>query len=184
VWKRVPAEDGGSPATDLSTRLLWVPFSLLAGMLVWISAENVPRPADDVWILLARVREFLELGRLGTGGDSFSRLALNGWLPEQTMLSLVSGLNPVTLVLWYMSPALVVVALLTHYALARTLLENEKAALVIGSLAALFFLVGFGSLSFDSVLAPSREFASYITEDKFVARYVFLPVALSLAILF
>jgi len=84
-----PGRGWRKPATDISTRLLWVPFSLFAGMLAWISAENVPCPTDDIWIVLARVREFFELGGLGAGGDSFSRLVLNGWLSEQTMLSLV-----------------------------------------------------------------------------------------------
>jgi tetratricopeptide (TPR) repeat protein len=128
------------------------------------------------------VRDLLESGRLSNSG--FSRLALNGWLPEQSVLSWISGLDPVTLVLQYLAPTLVVVALLALYALARTLLSNEKAALVIVSLSALFFLVAFGSTSFHSVLAPGGEFVRYVTEDKFVARYVFLPVALSLAILF
>jgi hypothetical protein len=182
-WKRVPEEDVERSVVGLSTKLLWVPFLLLTGMLAWISASNVPKPAEDAWVYLSYVRDFLESGRLGAGASS-SRLTVNGWLPEQSMLSLVSGLDPVTLVLRYLAPTLVVMALLALYVLARTLLKNEKAALVIGSLSALFFLIGLGSSSFNSVLAPATEFIDHITEDKFVARYLFLPVALSLAILF
>lgn len=177
----------------LSTRLLWVPFVLLAGVLAWISAMKVPRPAEDAWFYLSLVRNLFETGELEAGGFSleagglevgdFSRLTLNGWLPQQSMLSTISGLDPVVLVLQYLAPTLVVVALLALYALARVLLENEKAALVIGSLSALFLLVSFSSPSFKSVLAGG-ELVNYITEDKFVARYIFLPVALSLAILF
>jgi tetratricopeptide (TPR) repeat protein len=180
--KRMPEVGGERPATDVSTRLLWAPFLLFAGMLAWISSANVPGPGEDSWIYLSRVRVLSQFDQLAA--NLGSRLDINGWLPEQAVLSLVSGLDPVALVLRYLSPTLVVVALLALYALARTLLENEKAALVIGSLAALFFLVGFGASSFDSVLAPSGEFVNRITEDKYVARYVFVPVALSLAILF
>jgi len=167
---------------DLSTSLLWVPFSLLMGALAWISATNLPRPAEDAWIYLARVRDFFELGEIKAAG--FSRLAVNGWLPEQAELSLISGLDPVALMLRYLSPTLVVVALLALYALARTLLQNQKGALVICSLFALFFLANFGSPSFNSVLAPGGELIHRITEDKYVARYAFLPVALSLAVIF
>jgi tetratricopeptide (TPR) repeat protein len=181
--QRVPAEDEEGSAIERSTMLLWVPFLLLTGVLARISAASVPKAGDDVWIYLSYIRSFLESGRLSTSGAS-SRLAVNGWLPEQSVLSSISGLDPVDLVLRYLAPALVVVALLALYALARTLLKNEKAALVIGSLAALFFLVALGSLSFHSVLAPAGEFVDHITEDKFIARYAFLPVALSLAILF
>jgi len=178
--RKIPAEGEGCPATDLSAALLWVPFLLLAGVLAWNSMASVPRPGEDAWIYLAYVRDLLGSGRLGGA----SRAAVNGWLPEQGMLSSISGLDPVPLVLRYLAPTLVVVALLALYALTRTLLKNEKAALTVGSLSALFFLISFGSPSFHSVLAPTKEFVSFITEDKFVARYIFLPVALSLALLF
>ena len=183
VRKRVPAESSEERSViDLSTALLWAPFSLLVGALAWISAANMPRPAEDAWVYLAHVRDLFELGRYDSAG--FSRLAVNGWLPEQAELSLISGLDPVTLVLRYLAPTLVVVALLALYALAHTLLQNEKAALVVSSLSALFLLASFGSPSFHSVLAPTGEFVDRITEDKYLVRYVFLPMALSLAILF
>src|SRR5215216_2540475 len=77
--KRVPARSSEErPGMDLSTSLLWVPFSLLMGALAWISATNLPRPAEDAWIYLARVRDFFELGEIKAAG--FSRLAVNGWL--------------------------------------------------------------------------------------------------------
>jgi tetratricopeptide (TPR) repeat protein len=182
IRKRVSAEGEEHPKIDLSTALLWVPFSLLMGALAWISAVNLPRPAEDAWIYLAHVRDIVELGSLKAHGSS--RLLINGWLPEQAGLSRISGLDPIELVLRYLAPTLIVVALLALYALARTILKNEKAALVIGSLSALFFLVNFGSPSFHSILAPGGEFIDRITEDKYVARYIFLSVALSLAILF
>ena len=182
VRKRIPAEDEERSETDFSTVLLWAPFSLLTGALAWISAMNLPRPTEDAWVYLTYIREYFELGKLNAGG--FSRLAVNGWSPVQAELSLISSLDPVTLVLRYLAPTLIVVALLALYALARTLLQNEKAALVIGTLSALFFVADFGSPSFRSVLAPVGEFVERITEDKYVVCYIFLPVALSLAILF
>jgi hypothetical protein len=180
--RSTPTEGEDRSGRDLSTWLLWVPFSLVAGVLAWIAASNTPRPGEDTWIYLSYVRDLLESGRLLVA--DFSRLELSGWLPEQVVLSSLSGLDPVTLVLRYLAPTLVVVALLALYALTRALLQNEKAALVIGALSALFFLVGFGSSSFESVLAPGGEFINRITEDKFVVRYIFVPVALSFAILF
>ncbi len=182
VRKRIPAEDEKRSETDLSTVLLWAPFSLLIGALGWVSAVHVPRPPEDAWLYLAYIREFFELEELNAA--NFSRLAVNGWLPEQAELSLISGLDPVTLVLRYLAPTLVVMALLALYALASILLQNEKAALVISSLSALFFVANFGSPSFNSALVPTGEFLERITEDKYVVCYVFLPVALSLAILF
>jgi hypothetical protein len=72
------------------------------------------------------------------------------------------------------------VALLCFYALARTLLKSEAAALLAGCLCALFFLVNLNYTHFSF----GGEFVGRIAEDKFVARFLFLPVSLALAFVY
>ena len=55
----------------------------------------------------------------------FSRAKVNGWLLEQAALSRVSGLDTIELVLRYLTPTLVVVALLMVYALALAIVEER-----------------------------------------------------------
>ena len=84
------------------------------------------------------------------------------------------------LVLDYLAPTLVFVSLLAFYALARTLIKSEAAALLSGCLYALFFLINIEP----SVFTFGGEFISRITEDKFVAKFLFLPVSLVFAFAF
>jgi hypothetical protein len=73
-----------------------------------------------------------------------------------------------------------VVALLAFYALARVLFKSEAAALLSGCLFALFYLVNLEP----SLLSFGGEFVGRMAEDKFVTRFVFLPVALALSVAF
>jgi tetratricopeptide (TPR) repeat protein len=175
------------PRSGFPLNLLWVPFAGLGAVMAYTSVVSSKSPSGDTWFYLAWVREFMSAESLGsyypysgTKLDSFSRLAANGWLLEQASLSRISGIDPVELVLTYLSPALVVVALLAFYALARILFENESAALLASSLAALFFLFYLDS----SLQSPSGEFVGRITEDKYATRYIFLTVALGFAVVF
>jgi hypothetical protein len=86
----------------------------------------------------------------------------------------------VELVVGYLAPTLVVVALLCFYALARTLLRSEAAALLAGCLCALFFLVNLNYTHFSF----GGEFVGRIAEDKFVARFLFLPISLAFAFVY
>ena len=70
----------------------------------------------------------------GTEAQGFSRLMLNGWLMIQAAFSGVSGINAVNLASGYLVPALVLFSLLAFYWLARTLFEDEGAALFAGAL--------------------------------------------------
>ena len=100
--------------------------------------EHVPELLGDVWIYLSWVREYLGGDRLASVEPFFgsrvdlSRARINGWLLEQAAVSKVSGVDPVELAFSYLNPALVVVAFLVFYALARVLFESEKAALFSG----------------------------------------------------
>jgi hypothetical protein len=166
--------------------LLWVPFLALVAALSYISRINAPSFYGDVWVYLSWVREFLGGDRLASeepyfGGEvDLSRARINGWLLEQAAFSRVSGMDPVDLLFSYLNPALVVVALLAFYALARVLFKSEKAALFCGCLYALFFLVHLSA----SRLGFGGEFVQRLVEDKLASKFLFLPMALAFAAAF
>ena len=166
--------------------LLWAPFLLLVAALAAVSRYNAPSFLGDIWVYLSWIREFLGGAMLASEEPYFgedvgiSRARINGWLLIQTAFSRVSGLDPIDLVFSYMNPALVVVALLAFYALARVLLKSERAALFCGCLYALFFLVHLSA----SRLGFGGEFAQRLLEDKLAAKFFFLPMALAFAVVF
>ena len=182
LWRQMAADE------TRSTRVsgwLWAPFVASGAALAAVSGLRVPRPYDDIWVYLAWVREFSNADRLAVHEPYFgdlvgevSRARINGWLLEQAALARASGLDPVDMALVYLNPALVIVALLAFYALARVLFRSEGAALVAGCLYAMFFLAHLDA----SLSSFGGELVARAAEDKFVARFVFLPVALSLAV--
>ena len=173
---------------ELSDRggLLWVPFAALVAALAYIARITAPSYYGDVWIYLSWIREYLGGDRLASvepffGGDvGLSRARINGWLLEQTAVARVSGVDPVDLAFSYLNPALVVVAFLVFYALARILFESEGAALLSGCLYSLFFMVHLSQ----SRIAWGGEFVQRLPEDKLVAKFLFLPLALACAFAF
>ncbi len=166
--------------------VLWVPFGVLVAALAYIARITAPSYYGDVWIYLSWVREYLSGDRLASvepffGGDvGLSRARINGWLLEQAAVARVSGVDPVDLAFSYLNPALVVVAFLAFYALARILFESEGAALLSGCLYSLFFLVHLSQ----SRIAWGGEFVQRLPEDKLVAKFLFLPLALACAFAF
>jgi hypothetical protein len=166
---------------------LWAPFALLCGVLAFVGVRRVPSSYDDIWVYLSWVRDFADSERLalvdpyfGERIAGFSRAKVNGWLLEQAALSRVSGLDTIELVLRYLTPTLVVVALLMVYALAFTIFESERAAVLIASVYALFHII----LIQPSVHNVGVELAARISEDKYAARFLILPVTLLFALLF
>ena len=166
--------------------LLWAPFAALVAALAYIARITSPSYYGDIWIYLSWVREYLSGDRLASvepffGGDvDLSRARINGWLLEQAAVARVSGVDPVDLVFSYLNPTLVVVALLVFYALARTLFKSEKAALLSGCLYSLFFLIHLSQ----SRITWGGEFVQRLPEDKLVAKFLFLPLALACAYAF
>ena len=138
------------------------------------------------------MREFLSTDKLALFEPYFgseasqSRAQINAWLLEQAALSRISGVDPMALVFDYLVPTLVVISLLAFYALARTLFKSEAAALLAGCLYALFFLVNLSpeTYAFGGDYPLQGGFISRVAEDKFLARFLFLPVALNLAFAF
>jgi hypothetical protein len=183
--RRRQSEEDAAPH-DLSGGWLWVPFLLLGAALAAVARAKVPHPYNDIWVYLAYVRDFLEADRLALHEPYFgevtelSRAQINGWLLQQAAFSRISGIDPVVLVLDYLAPTLVFVSLLAFYALGRILFKSEGGALLAGCLYALFFLFHLEP----SVFTFGGEFISRITEDKFAAKFVFLPVSLAFAFAF
>ena len=181
---RAGADDGaqGPPAG-----WLWAPLALLGGGLAFVATRRVPSNYDDAWVYLSWVRDFMGAERLALRDPYFgertaelSRVKVNGWLLEQAALSRVSGLDPIEMVLRYLTPTLIVVALLAVYALARVLLKSERAAVLSATVYALFHVVFIEP----SVHNVGVELAVRIAEDKHAARFLVLPVALLSAALF
>ena len=174
---------GHEPAAGWS----WAPLALLGGGLAFVATRRVPSSYDDIWVYLAWVKDFAGAQRLALRDPYFgervgelSRVKVNGWLLEQAALSRVSGLDPIELVLRYLTPTLVVVALLAVYALARTLLKSERGAVLCATVYALFHVVFIEP----SVHNVGVELAARIPEDKHAARFLVLPVALLAAAIF
>ena len=166
--------------------LLWVPFVLLVSAMAYIARTTAPSVFGDIWIYLSWVREYLGGDRLASvepffGGDvGLSRAKINGWLLQQAAVSRVSGVDPIDLVFSFLNPALVVVAFLVFFALARILFKSERAALVSGCLYALFFLMHLSQ----SRITWGGEFVQRLPEDKMVAKFLFFPLALACAYAF
>src|SRR5215204_1145798 len=126
---RPEQEDPGRDGVEPSDRggLLWVPFAALIAALAYIARITSPSYYGDIWIYLSWVREYLGGDRLASvepffGGEvGLSRARVNGWLLEQAAVSRVSGVDPIDLVFSYLNPALVIMAFLVFFALARIL---------------------------------------------------------------
>ena len=187
AFRRRPLVEGKSGSLDgLSIDLLWVPFLLSGAVLAFTSRARIPGFYNDWWVYVAYARELMNTHDLGRYEPYFgtetgiSRLKINGWLLEQAAFSWLSGIDPVDLVLQYLSPTLIIVALLAFYTLVRVLLKSETSALMIGSLYALFLLITLHAPLFDF----GKEFVTRIADDKLTARFVFLPVALAVAVVY
>jgi len=166
--------------------IMWGPFALLVAAMAYIARTTAPSVFGDIWIYLSWVREYLGGDSLASvepffGSDvGLSRAKINGWLLEQAAVSRVSGVDPIDLVFSYLNPALVIMAFLVFFALARILFRSERAALLSGCLYALFFLIHLSQ----SRIAWGGEFVQRLPEDKLVAKFLFLPLALACAYAF
>ena len=183
--EREVVEEAGFALSDRGG-IMWVPFALLVAALANIARTTAPSVFGDIWIYLSWVREYLGGDRLASVEPFFgsevglSRARINGWLLEQAAVSRASGVDPIDLVFTYLNPVLVIMAFLVFFALARILFKSERAALLSGCLYALFF---FFHLS-QSRIAWGGEFVQRLPEDKLVAKFLFLPLALACAYAF
>jgi hypothetical protein len=183
--EREVTEEPGFTVSDRGG-IMWLPFALLVAAMAYVARMTAPSIFGDIWIYLSWVREYLSGDRLASvepffgGAVGLSRAKINGWLLEQAAVSRVSGVDPVDLVFSYLNPALVIMAFLVFFALARILFRSERAALLSGSLYALFFFIHLNQ----SRVTWGGEFVQRLPEDKMVAKFLFLPLALACAYAF
>jgi hypothetical protein len=192
MLRRKPLLESKSQASSWFSPL-WIPFLLLGAALTHVSWARLRGGSyGDIWVYLAWVREFLSTDKLALFEPYFgreasqSRTQINAWLLEQAALSRISGVDPIALVFDYLVPTLIVISLLAFYALARTLFKSEAAALLAGCLYLLYFLVNLSPeiYAFGGEYPLEGGFISRVAEDKYLARFLFLPVALNLAFAF
>jgi hypothetical protein len=167
--------------------LMWAPLLLLVAVFAVISATGTIKIGDE-WIYLAYVQDFVSPGGLAArepfygGPASFTRIQMSGWLLEHAAFSQLSGIEPVNLTLNYLPPALTAIAVIAFYPLAKALLEDGRAAVLATTLNALLpiysYLLHFGPVPFNTL------FFVTIVMDKVAVRYIFLPVAMAMAIWF
>ena len=166
---------------------LWIAFGILSAVLAFVGTRVSHTPNEDMWLYLTHIRDYVGRENLSlyppyvkqeiTG---FTRMTINGWLVELAALSRLSGVDPVRLVLFYVTPALIVMGLLSVYSFALALFRDVSRALWAACLLALLFLVTMGS----SLDTSGSEFVGRVTEDKFAARFLLMPVVLGAAVLF
>lgn len=183
AFRLQPRDEREADRTVWSSHWLWLPFVVLGGGLVFLGGMELPWIDGDTWNYLAWVRDYLESDRLAVYNPYFgsetgaSRILINSFFLEQAALSRLSGIDPVTLALNFLSPTLTAVSLLAFYALGRRLF-GPGPALVAGCFYALFLLI-----SMDGALPLfGREFLLRMIQDKGVARFIFMPVALCFAV--
>lgn len=178
---RGPKPTGERRETGSNERVLWMLLAVLTAILIFASAV-VHQPArSDFWAYVMYAQRFLALDPLnGFFSAKFIRSSVMGWVLEQAAFSWVSGINLVTLLTTYLAPVMILASISALYGLALAVFQNKTVALISGCLAALFFLYHLDS----SIYSLGNEFVSRTTEDKFVVRFIFLPVALTLATLF
>src|SRR5918993_1272407 len=169
----------GAPAVESSDSpygppagWLWAPFALLCGVLAFVGIRRVPSSYDDIWVYLSWVKDFASSERLELVDPHFGERIAE--------FSRVSSLDTIELVLRYLTPTLVVVALLMVYALALTAFKSERAAVLTASVYALFHIIFIQP----SVHNVGVELAARISEDKYAARFLILPVTLLFALHF
>jgi len=174
-----PSEERGEAGSN--ERWLWLPLAVLTAVLGFASVGIHQGARSDFWAYTMYAQRFFGLDPLNSFFiGSFSRSSVMGWSLEQAAFSWASGVTPVVLLTTYLAPVLVVMSILAMYGLALTIFQNRGAALIAGCIVALFFLFHLDS----SLQSLGTQFVGRITEDKFVVRFIFLPVALSLAALF
>ncbi len=154
----------------------FVLFTLLA---IWRFSVPINRflTPGDFWSYLAYVRKWATWGmrflgdpRLGTANQGFRHI-FGGWLLLQSLMSLVSGVDPLDLSAWWIPPILLTVSYLSLYGLAQALFRSRSAA-ILSCLVQLLYL---------GLETKGRESAGLlmftrINEDKFLLTFVLLPI--------
>ena len=136
----------------------------------------------DFWTYAAQIRKWTTWGArpqvhalLGVPQEGF-RFIFGGWMLVQSLFSLLTGIDPIDISAWWIPPFLMIAAYLGQYALAKTLFRNRNTALLATMAFALNLAISGGT---DDRI--QFTFLWRINEDKFLAPFVLLPMAILFA---
>lgn len=173
---------------DLGTFLLGI--SVLVAVLIMVglvvSMATILQPSDR-WSYTATMRHYLDTAHFGTTGIYISdstpipaRHSMSVWEPLMALVTKVAQVELIDMYSFYLPPILVVISYLALYNLAKEILKDRKAALVVCLLQTLYYLT--------SILPPPANlpgrwmvegFAIIYRsqEDKWVLLFAVLPMA-------
>lgn len=164
--------------------LLYLGLGLfIASMIYLFITMPIIETWGDSWTYLAYINKYLT-GPFNSV-DTFhpavdARVARNGWLVVLALMSKVANVHPLELFSIYLPPILAILSILSFYTLAKALFHNRTVALF----STLIHLVYLASTMTPNLggLRPGTGLATFlrISEDKFFAIFVLLPVALAL----
>ena len=171
--------DPASQAPSKINGLLLGVFIALTVFAVVLFSRPVDRfaPGNDTWVYLSLIRKWATLGqrptvdvKIGTEQTGFRRF-FGGWQLVQSLICVVSGVDPIDEYGLWLPSLLMFDAYLAFYCLAETLFRSRNAAV----LSALIQVLALG------VYTNTREdlgrlFFLRINEDKFLLTFVLLPV--------
>lgn len=145
----------------------------------WAS-DRISAGADD-WVYLSYVQEYLTADGLDAaeppgGSGAFDRMGFNVWVVMEALLADSSGAEAADVLQEYLPPLLLLLALAATFALARGLFRNTTIALL-----AVVLLLGYALIDVSAHEGIGHNLLVRISEDKMVATYVLLPVALLLS---
>ncbi|MCH8025689.1 MAG: hypothetical protein IH866_02735 [Chloroflexi bacterium] len=158
--------------------LIGVPLLAILTSPFW-SGDRIARDADDL-VYMAYVNEYSRGDALDASGPfldtrpgAFGRMQINVWVVLQALVTDSAGVEPIDLLLSYLPPLMTALAVVAMFTLAKGLFRRTPIAL----LAALFVLV-YAATDMASHDGYGRNIFLRIGEDKMVAAFVLLPVAL------
>ena len=158
--------------------LIGVPLLAILTSPFW-SGDRIARDADDL-VYMAYVNEYSRGDALDASAPyldarqgAFGRMQINVWVVLQALVTDSAGVEPIDLLLSYLPPLMTALAVVAMFTLAKGLFRRTPIAL----LAALFVLV-YAATDMASHDGYGRNVFLRIGEDKMVAAFVLLPVAL------
>lgn len=165
--------------------------SVLVIVLFALPLERINSPGD-FWAYLGFVRKWATLSQrpavtVFTGNPQIPatdfRYTFGGWILAQSLLSVLSGVDPIDLSNWWLPLVLMVTAYFGLFSLAETLFRNRNAAIltVLVQAMSVFIKPDYGKGSLNTL---GSVFFWRINEDKYVVAFVMLPLATLLMIRF
>lgn len=185
LWSQEEEEESeaAGPQSRFSNTPLLVIVALAALAIAsspWWAGDKLARDSDD-WVYLGYVNEYLhadgiDASEAPSGGGSYQRMRANVWVVQQALLADAADVEPEGLLMSYLPPLLILLALAGTYTLAMGLFRNATVALL-----AVIVQLGYALLDLSPHEGYGRNLLLRIGEDKMVAAFVLLPLGLLLA---